>query len=540
MGSSCWLVGLGALPAQCGEVLLRRGHRVCGVLSQDPRLERWAGRQGVRFLSLAGDDAAALGEAPFDYLFSIVNPAVLPAGVLRLPRRMAINYHDSLLPAYAGTHSTSWALLAGEETHGITWHVMAERVDSGGILKQRRFPVVPGETAFTLNMKCYEAALQSFEELLEDLELGRIEPQPQDLGRRSYHRRSERPAAAGVFSWQRPAEELDRLVRSLDYGSTPNPLVCPKISLSGGAFGIVRRIEVLGTSSGGPPGTLTGLAGTSVKVSTVTREIALREVATIDGGPLGTADLLTGFRLYKGYRFPEPDPETAERITRLSSSLAQHEPAWGGSLARLQPAPAPARPEGSAPVWEEVPLPDQVWSPADRGAGAVDLLVAALSVWLSCRTGLETFDIGFQSGELAGEVRGLEGLFAAHVPVRVDLQGAGTLADVLERVRGELARVRRHGTYARDLVARMPQLRDRELLRRQPRLEVLVEEGEPREETAPPGLVLAVDNDARRCRWTAVPGELGSLRSLVEELVADSGRPRPVPPAPGFRSAGWP
>ena len=34
--------------------------------------------------------------------------------VLRLPRRMAINFHDGPLPRYAGLNTPVWALLNGE------------------------------------------------------------------------------------------------------------------------------------------------------------------------------------------------------------------------------------------------------------------------------------------------------------------------------------------------------------------------------------------------------------------------------------------
>jgi folate-dependent phosphoribosylglycinamide formyltransferase PurN len=62
---------------------------------------------------------------------------VLPPTVLRLARRLAINYHDALLPNYAGGNAVSWALLHGEIGHGVTWHEMTERIDAGGILAHR-------------------------------------------------------------------------------------------------------------------------------------------------------------------------------------------------------------------------------------------------------------------------------------------------------------------------------------------------------------------------------------------------------------------
>src|SRR4029453_13691061 len=94
---------------------------------------------------------------------------MLSPAVLQLPRRMAINFHDALLPDYAGLHAPSWALIKRETTHGITWHEMTERPDAGRLLKQRAFPIADRETALTLNARCYEAAIGAFEELIDGL-----------------------------------------------------------------------------------------------------------------------------------------------------------------------------------------------------------------------------------------------------------------------------------------------------------------------------------------------------------------------------------
>ncbi|MCG1055170.1 hypothetical protein KQH49_09545 [Mycetohabitans sp. B5] len=51
---------------------------------------------------------------PVDWLFSVVNPLILPASLIKRIREDAFNYHDAPLPRYAGNHATSCALLAHE------------------------------------------------------------------------------------------------------------------------------------------------------------------------------------------------------------------------------------------------------------------------------------------------------------------------------------------------------------------------------------------------------------------------------------------
>src|SRR6185295_1732898 len=134
-------------------------------------------------------------QEPFDYLFSIVNNRVLPREALETPRKWAINYHDAPLPAYAGVHATSWALMQGEAVHGVTWHIMADQVDAGSILKQKQIQIACDETASTLNVKCYEAAIYAFDELVDDLSSHRASAKTQSLEQRTYFPRYKRPPA---------------------------------------------------------------------------------------------------------------------------------------------------------------------------------------------------------------------------------------------------------------------------------------------------------------------------------------------------------
>ena len=188
-GFSCLIVGQGSLPVQCGELLSSRGHEIRGAACLNDFFHAWAQARCLRCTGPDGDLRAFVAAEPFDVLFSIVNPRVLPPEVLAAPRRLAVNYHDALLPRYAGVHATSWALLARESVHGVTWHAMTGQVDGGDILRQREVPVAPDETALTLNLKCHEAALAAFAELLEDLEEGRLARTPQDLSRRTFFSR---------------------------------------------------------------------------------------------------------------------------------------------------------------------------------------------------------------------------------------------------------------------------------------------------------------------------------------------------------------
>jgi methionyl-tRNA formyltransferase len=195
---SCFIIGAGSLLTQCADMLLAAGHRIDGIVSTDPDVRQWAHDRTLPVHHPDADLHAFLSEQPFDYLFSINNSRVLPAPILRLPSKGAINYHDSLLPKYAGVYATSWALIQREAAHGISWHLMTEQVDGGDILQQRRVDVAPDDTAFSLNLKCYQAGIAAFGDLLTDLATHRVHAVGQNAADRSYFGRSHRPAACGV------------------------------------------------------------------------------------------------------------------------------------------------------------------------------------------------------------------------------------------------------------------------------------------------------------------------------------------------------
>ncbi len=170
---SCFIIGEGSLPIRGAEVLADRGHTILGAISSDAAIERWTTKRKIPCVDPRADVIAFVSQRPFEYLFSIVNSHILPQEMLRLPAEHAINYHNALLPKYGVSNAASWALMNRETVHGVTWHVVTDLVDGGDILKQHAVEIAEGDTALTLNAKCYEAALRSFSELADDLACGR-------------------------------------------------------------------------------------------------------------------------------------------------------------------------------------------------------------------------------------------------------------------------------------------------------------------------------------------------------------------------------
>jgi amino acid adenylation domain-containing protein/non-ribosomal peptide synthase protein (TIGR01720 family) len=520
---SCVIIGEGSLPLQCAEIVLSHGHTVRGVVSPDTRLARWAAEHGIPHAAAPGDLGALVGESSFDYLFSIVNYQVLSEETLATPRRWAINYHDAPLPRYAGSYATSWALMAREQAHAVTWHLMIGQVDAGAILIQQPIEIAADETALTLNAKCYDAALRSFAALVADLATGRARPQPQDLVGRTFFPRYKRPPAGCALSWNQSADALAAFVRSLQFGPYPNPLGLPKLALDD-AFVVATTLDQLSARSGLPPSTIVSIDKDALVVATATVDVALRGLLTIDGQPLTAGDLAARFGLRAGERLPEIDTTTAARLTELYGQLCRHEPFWIDQLAQLQPIGLPyaARPAAASAQRGsyELALPADVATFLD---GRADMLLAAFVVYLARLNGRDSFDVGFSEGTLRHEVGNMADFFATMVPLHAALDMRWGFARAAQALVEQFALIRRRRSYARDIVMRYPALRDLPELHDARLWPVVVElQSFPAAWESAPGdegreLTLQIAHDGSGCRWIY---DTSALRSEQVEQMA--------------------
>jgi polyketide synthase PksN len=471
---SCFIVGDASLTARCAELLRAAGHRIEGISSANSVVAAWAKEHGVALIDPA-DLEASLSDHPFDYLFSIVNYRLLSAVALQAPRRFAINFHDGPLPRYAGMHVTSWAIMRGERVHAVTWHVMTGEIDAGPILMQQAVPITPEDSALTLNAKCYDAALESFGVLVDDLGSDRAAPREQDLSQRTYFPLALRPPAAAVIDWTRPAAEISALVRGLDFGSYPNPLDRPKLA-HGTAFWICPQVESADTPvAAAVPGTLVVAGPDALVVAAADGLLRIPRLLRLDGTELSLAAMLAETGLQAGDQLARPDA-LLERATAYAGRTARSEPYWAARLRALLAVPLPFAEAPPAPDARGSHLGagrDQVRLPFELPAGFVQCALGSLpgrdaaepalaifGAYLARISGEELQDIWFAHAGLQN-MEGLDRLFAAEVPIRVGLRDDDTFQSLAGRVLAELDGARRHETYARTLPARDAALRAR-------------------------------------------------------------------------------
>lgn len=533
-----FIVGEGTLLVQCAEILLEAGHEVLGIISANPAITAWAGQHYISIINPNDNLAEILSRQPFDYLFSIANLSIIPDEILKLPRKSAINFHDGPLPHYAGLNTPAWALMNREPTYGITWHIMGTEVDTGDILKQVMFDVAENETSFTLNARNYEIAQESFRELTVELASDTVTPIRQTADKKNFYGKSQRPTAAAAIWWNQDAENIAALVHALDFGIPDrytNPLALPKLVI-GKYVALVPEIEVLDSISVNTPGTITEIEPNLMKIATVSSEVGLRRLLTIDGQPLTVAQFIEQAGVEIGYQIKELDAGTVDRLSNVNKTLARHEDFWLRELTKIEPVEPPYANRGFEPASQPQYATAEMNIPAGLRAGeepAADMLAAIFGDYLSRINNASSFTLGFRDLALQSEIDGFENFFAAYVPLGIELEPG---QDGVQTILKQIANIRKRKSYARDVIARYPELK---ALRDHgaPKYAVIVEQVANFDHYTPAAgseLTLLIAEDGTKVQWVyqtplldigAIARIQHQFSNYLQNIISNAGRP---------------
>jgi methionyl-tRNA formyltransferase len=158
-----------------------------------------------------GEAIATLRRLAPDLLVVVAYGQILPASVLEIPRRGAVNVHASLLPRYRGAAPIAHAILAGDHDSGVTIMRMDEQLDHGPVLAARATEIGSREDAVALTARLAEMGALLLVETLA--RMGDLRPIEQDHARATVAGRLRRED--GELDWDLPAIEIDRRVRAL-------------------------------------------------------------------------------------------------------------------------------------------------------------------------------------------------------------------------------------------------------------------------------------------------------------------------------------
>lgn len=99
--------------------------------------------------------------------------------VFQIEELTIINAHGSLLPKYRGACPYFAPIFNGDQTTGLTFHLIDRGIDTGDILFQKEFDIQPDETAIELTKRTAKKFGKEVGSLIHQLKAGKIFPQPQ-------------------------------------------------------------------------------------------------------------------------------------------------------------------------------------------------------------------------------------------------------------------------------------------------------------------------------------------------------------------------
>lgn len=432
--SSFFILGESSLTAQCIEYLLDRQHFISGLISEDSWLQEWAKQHQIPLFN----HFDSLPE--FDYLLSIVNPKLIPEKVIQSAKTLAINYHDSPLPVYAGVHATSWAILNNEKSHGITWHIITEKIDAGDILKQHIFAIDEAETAFSLNIKCYQHALQSFKELIIEIEEGRCVPKKQDLNNRSYFGSHKKPPHAGAIIWDKEGKEIKTLFRALDFGNYPNRFCLPKLFVKGQIL-FPNTIEILATSSELVPGTVLKVTATELQVATKTFDVLLTlKTIELQKAPIEKGNCLAF-------------PHDLQKLEDLYSEFSSYERFWVQELQRSNYLNINQYSASTSNSFDRI-----IDLPKDISKAAV---LTAVLIYFYRISQQSSFTVNYQNTPCDAWAEEFKELFISDLPFNVSFTSQDTFKTAQEKIASSLKLLDSKKNYSKDLPLRYPTLKEK-------------------------------------------------------------------------------
>ena len=225
---------------------------------------------------------------------------LIPADLLRLPRRGMLNVHASLLPSYRGAAPVHRAVINGEKETGVTIMQMVEALDAGDMLAKATRPIGTDETSEEVERALAQSGAHLLLDTLDRLEAGAMRPEPQDESASSYATRLTKEE--GLLDWTLSARQIHNRVRGL----YPWPHA---YSFLDGARLVILKTQLedpatrLEADASAAPGTVAAVSRDSIEVETGAGRILITELQPEGRRPMAARDFLAGRSLQPGAKF---------------------------------------------------------------------------------------------------------------------------------------------------------------------------------------------------------------------------------------------
>src|SRR5689334_1352553 len=281
--------------------LVEAGHEVVAAYAQPPRPagrgksdRKTAVNERAEELGIEVRTPKSLREAEEQACFAALEAdlavvaaygLILPKPVLEAPRLGCINVHASLLPRWRGAAPIQRAILAGDETSGVTIMQMDEGLDTGPMLSRQTLDI-RDRNAGQVTEEMAKLGARLLVEWLNDPVPG--EPQP--IAGATYAKKIDK--AETRIDWTRSSREVERQVRAF----APSPAAW--FDANGER---IKLLEAEATDGSGASGEVLDDHLTIACGSGAVRPIKVQRAGR---APMSAEEFLRGFAIAKGTILP--------------------------------------------------------------------------------------------------------------------------------------------------------------------------------------------------------------------------------------------
>ena len=449
---TCIVIGEGNLPLRCIEILKDHRITILAVVSKDEwLLHENAVENFPKYNNL--NDLSVF--EPVDYIFSINNRLVLEKSFTSLTRMMTINYLDAPNPCSDGIFATNWAILNGEIEHGVSWYEVVDKNNTGDIVASQMLTILPNDTVLSLNTRCFEAALKSFEELIISIVENKLNRIPQNLENKSYYPSASRPESFGLITHEMTAKSADALIRATNFsGHYDNEFTLPLLFIHDEYY-VVDKASVVFNQEGSPGLVINYNGKTGFYCQ---NGLIIPEVIYDKNGKKVVIDSI----LQIGGHLQLPDKTVANKALIHFGNLAEFELFWRKQLEKAEYISWPVL-NGESGITAAISnFNDESITTLEKlfPNQKIENILSAVLVLFFLRLSNQTFGtLGFVSSELLLKIKGLEDIFNTWVPLNSGIDDSDSVITVVGNILENIITAETSETFSRSARIRYPELR---------------------------------------------------------------------------------
>lgn len=229
---------------------------------------------------------------------------ILPLGVLNAPKFGCINIHGSLLPRWRGAAPIQRAILAGDDTTGITIMQMAQGLDTGDMLYKVACPIVDTDTTQTLHDKLAVLGGEAIIKVLQDLPTYQSKAEAQDDALATYAEKIT--TSEGEINWHNDAVSIQRQIRALNSFTYLSVEKDPNQRIKVLEAKPIKPDQIVDNISGEPAGKVVSVGRNAILVACgqnsegVQHVINITQLQWAGGKPLTAEQIANGDKLKDG------------------------------------------------------------------------------------------------------------------------------------------------------------------------------------------------------------------------------------------------